>query len=109
MPRPRIKLGTPRFSVPKMKLEVVTMITDFLQSRREGTAPTMLRFYRAFLTNASPLIGLDVTRNNINDFLKSLECKSGGKHAYLRTLRALRLTVWCKTLIRMVLLLWSAG
>ena len=65
------------------------MITDFLQSRREGTAPTTLRFYRAFLTNASPLIGLDVTGHDINDFLKSLECQSGGKHAYFRALRAL--------------------
>lgn len=68
-----------------MKLKLVT---DFLQSRREGIAPTTLRFYRAFLTNASPVIGLDVTGNEINDFLKSLNCQSGGKHAYYRALRA---------------------
>ena len=87
MPRPRTELGTGRLSVQKMKLEVVTMITDFLQSRREGTAPTTLRFYRAFLTNASPLIGLDVTAYDINDFMKNLECKSGRKHAYLGAVR----------------------
>jgi integrase/recombinase XerC len=39
------------------------------------------------LNLARPVIGLNVTPQRISDFLGSLTCSNGGKHAYFRTLR----------------------
>lgn len=58
----------------------------FLESRRNGLSPrTIYDFYKKYLTEAVPVLGLTPTPSaNIN----SLSCSPGGKHAYFRALRA---------------------
>jgi site-specific recombinase XerD len=64
-----------------------TLLTGFLQSRRQGLSPRSCEFYKSYLNLARPVIGLNVTPQRIIDFLGSLTCSNGGKHAYFRTLR----------------------
>jgi site-specific recombinase XerD len=72
-------------SESKFKTE---LLTNFLNSRKEGTAPGTKRFYKGNLNHSLSVIGLQITHDHINSFLASLKCSLGGKHAYYRTLRA---------------------
>jgi len=65
-----------------------TLVMEFLKSRRQGLSPRSLDYYRCYLTLARSVVGVDVTGQRINQFLGSLTCSDGGKHAYYRTLRA---------------------
>ena len=64
------------------------LVTEFLQSRRQGLSPRTLEFYRSYLNLAKQIIGVNVTGQEISKFIGSLQCSGGGKHAYFRTLRA---------------------
>jgi len=59
-----------------------------LKSRREGLSSETLKFYRGFLGLAESVVGTSVTGQDVRQFLDSLQCSNGGKHAYYRTLRA---------------------
>jgi site-specific recombinase XerD len=61
------------------------LLSRFLRSRREGLSQRALKFYEGHLRR-SP-ISVDVTSHDIEEFLKSLHCSNGGKHAYFRALR----------------------
>jgi site-specific recombinase XerD len=63
-------------------------VTQFLQSRRQGLSPRTIDFYRSYLNLAKQIIGVSVTGQEIANFIGSLQCSNGGKHAYYRTLRA---------------------
>ena len=64
-----------------------TLLTDFLRSRRQGLSLRSIEFYRSYLNLARRVVGVDVTGQEITQFLNSLQCTNGGKHAYYRTLR----------------------
>ena len=64
------------------------LLNNFLSSRRQGTSPRTLQFYRGYLNLAKPVISIGVKGQDIEYFLDSLECSNGGKHAYFRALRA---------------------
>jgi len=64
------------------------LVSSFLKSRREGLSPRTLEFYNCYLNNSSHVIGLQVTGQDIAQFINSLGCTNGGKHAYHRVLRA---------------------
>jgi len=64
-----------------------TLVTGFLKSRRQGLSPRSFEFYRSYLNLAGKVIGVNVTGQEISEFLDSLKCSNGGKHAYFRTLR----------------------
>ncbi len=63
-------------------------MTEFLQSRGQGLSPRSIEYYRCYLTLARSVIGVDVTGQEITQFLNTLRCSNGGKHAYYRSLRA---------------------
>ncbi len=69
-------------------MHTCTLLTDFLKSRRQGLSPRSIEYYRCYLNLACPVIGVNVTGQQIAQFLDSLKCSNGGKHAYYRTLRA---------------------
>jgi site-specific recombinase XerD len=66
---------------------ISTLLTEFLKSRRQGLSPRSFEFYRSYLNLAGKVIGVNVTGQEITEFLDSLRCSNGGKHAYYRTLR----------------------
>ncbi|MFC1979940.1 tyrosine-type recombinase/integrase, partial [Chloroflexota bacterium] len=53
-----------------------------------GTSPRTIEFYKGYLRLASQVIGLNVSGQEVSQFLDSLQCTNGGKHAYFRALRA---------------------
>jgi site-specific recombinase XerD len=63
-------------------------IIRFLDSRREGTSPETIAFYRYYLTKAIGTLGLIAKANQVNNYLIGLGCSGGGKNAYYRSLRA---------------------
>jgi integrase len=63
------------------------LLTDFLKSRRQGLSPRSSEFYRSYLNLARQVVGIGISGQQITDFLDSLKCSNGGKHAYYRTLR----------------------
>ncbi len=64
------------------------LVSKFIDSRRQGLSPQTIRFYSGYLNRAIPEIGLNVFPHDIKtNFLNSLQCSNGGKHAYFRTLR----------------------
>jgi site-specific recombinase XerD len=65
-----------------------TLSIEFLRSRRQGLSPRSIDYYRCYLNLAHSVIGVDVPGQRIIQFLGSLKCSNGGKHAYYRTLRA---------------------
>ena len=67
---------------PKLEL-----LSNFLKSRRQGLSPQTLQFYEGYLKHSGRVVGLNVTGQDITNFLNSLQCTNGGKHAYFRTLR----------------------
>ena len=60
------------------------MLSDFLNSRRQGLSSHTLLFYQRCLSKA---IGIELNAQGINSFLSSLPC-SNGKFAYFRAIRA---------------------
>lgn len=67
-------------------VEVERAIELFLESRRNGASPNTIIFYRKPLSKAIPILGLKPTPKQLNDFLGSLSCSIGGKHAYYRAM-----------------------
>jgi len=65
------------------------LVSNFLKSRREGLSPNSIKFYESYLGLANDVIGLDTSGQDITQFLRSLQCSNGGKHAYYRALRVL--------------------
>jgi integrase/recombinase XerD len=65
------------------------LVSNFLKSRREGLSFLTIDFYTEYLQRADQVIGLQVTGQDIAQFLDNLDCNNGGKHAYYRVLRAL--------------------
>jgi site-specific recombinase XerD len=63
------------------------LVTQFLQSRRQGLSPRTIDFYRSYLHLARHIIGINVTGQEISKFIGSLQCSNGGKHAYFRSIR----------------------
>ena len=64
------------------------LVSNFLKSRREGLSPESIEFYKDYLRLANTVIGFHITGQDISQFLCSLRCTNGGKHAYYRALRA---------------------
>ena len=68
------------------------LITSFVQDRSaRGLSPSTCKFYKGYLTRfvdeiGQPLLVLD--KDDIAYCLAGLPCSPGGKHAYLRVLRA---------------------
>jgi site-specific recombinase XerD len=61
------------------------LLTEFLNSRRQGISPRTTEFYEACL---KPFINsYDLTPNDINSFLTNLNCNNG-RNAYYRAIRA---------------------
>ena len=60
------------------------MLSDFLNSRRQGISNHTLIFYQRCLSKA---IGIELTAEGINNFLSSLSC-GNGKFTYFRAIRA---------------------
>jgi site-specific recombinase XerD len=61
------------------------MLSEFLRSRRQGTSPRTIEFYKACL---KPFIDhYDLTSSDINTFLSRLTCRNG-RNAYYRAIRA---------------------
>jgi site-specific recombinase XerD len=63
------------------------LIDAFLRSRRQGISGRTLETYRGYLKRARAVVGLNVTGQDIANFLQSIRCSNGGKHAYYRKLR----------------------
>jgi len=63
-------------------------VAQFLESRPAGTSKETIRFYRTYLHRSIPILGLKPTPADINKFVDSRKCKTGGKHAYFRAVRA---------------------
>jgi len=61
------------------------LLTEFLQSRSDGTSEHTLKFYHRCLKR---FIGHEFTPEDINDFLHNLNC-GNAKHSYYRAIRAL--------------------
>ena len=64
------------------------LVSNFLQSRRQGLSPESLEFYQGYLRLADNIIGFHITGQDISRFISSLSCTNSGKHAYYRALRA---------------------
>ena len=64
------------------------LIESFLKSRRQGISGRTLETYRGYLNRARVVVGLSIAGQDIANFLQSIQCSNGGKHAYYRTLRA---------------------
>jgi integrase/recombinase XerC len=64
------------------------LLTLFLSSRRQGLSPRTIEFYECYLDLSCSVVGIEVTGQEIRQFLENLNCSNGGKHAYYRVLRA---------------------
>ena len=69
-------------------IHAFTLVNEFIKSRRQGLSPRTLEHYRCYLGLARSVIGVNVTGQRINQFLATLTCSNGGKHAYYRSSRA---------------------
>ena len=49
------------------------LVSNFLESRREGLSPQTILFYRKYLTRAIAVVGLDAIGQDIAQYLKSLK------------------------------------
>jgi site-specific recombinase XerD len=78
----------PPSGFPVLLTNTPNLLTDFLNSRRQGLSPRSIEYYRCYLNLARQVVGIDVPAQRITQFLGSLTCSDGGKHAYYRTLRA---------------------
>jgi site-specific recombinase XerD len=66
--------------------EIGKYIDSFLSSRRDGISPRTIEFYRCYLYKAIPVLDLRPTANKISNYINSLTCSTGGKHAYYRAI-----------------------
>lgn len=64
------------------------LVSKFIKSRRQGLSPHTISYCERYLARTNAVIGAHVTAQHISYFIESLECTSGGKHAYYRALRA---------------------
>jgi site-specific recombinase XerD len=64
------------------------LLTEFVQSRRQGLSPRTIKFYKGYLNHSTHVVGFDVKGQDISLFLNSRRCSNGGKHSYFRALRA---------------------
>ena len=69
----------------KAKSNVKQLLNEFLESRRQGTSPHTILFYKRCLTPF--LLVYPLTSDGIAKFLSSLSC-GNGKFAYFRAIRA---------------------
>jgi site-specific recombinase XerD len=67
---------------------LTTLLTTFIKSRRQGLSPRTLEFYRTYLKLSKPVLGAEITGQQISRYIESLKCSNGGRHAYYRALRA---------------------
>jgi len=67
--------------------ETNKLLSDFIKSRRQGLSPRTIDFYKRMLTNASSVLGIDISGQDIQHFLNNLQCTNGGRHGYYRALR----------------------
>jgi len=74
--------------LPPFNASQVDQLVDlFIQSRREGLSPETIKWYRGYLNNASEVISIGISGQEINRFLNSLRCSNGGKRNYFGVLR----------------------
>jgi len=66
--------------------DIERTIELFLKSRRDGVSNGTLEFYGKYLTKALPVLGLTPKPKDVNNYLASLTCSVGGKHAYFRAI-----------------------
>jgi site-specific recombinase XerC len=65
---------------------VKQLLEDFLNSRRQGSSPRTITYYRQCLT---PFITFyRFSPGDITEFLTHLKCNAGGKFSYYRAIRA---------------------
>ena len=64
------------------------MVSNCLKSRREGLSPLSNKYYEGYLSHSNQILGLQITGQDITQFLKNLSRRNGGKHAYFIVLRA---------------------
>ena len=64
------------------------LLTEFLDSRRQGLSPRTIGFYKGYLFRSKQVLSPATNGQHITYFLKSLKCTAGGKHAYYRALKA---------------------
>jgi len=64
------------------------LLTEFLSSRTQGLSHQTIKFYKTYLNLASSVLSVRVTGQELKQFIDSLSCSNGGKHAYYRVLRA---------------------
>lgn len=64
------------------------IIDQFIASRRDGLSKLTIQSYREVFKRSIEVIGIEVTGQDIQRFLTSKQCTSGGKHGYYRVLRA---------------------
>ena len=75
----------------------VRLVNSFISDRKvRGLSPNTIKFYEGYLsrfvnTISTPL--LEQEKQGIIDFITSRTCNAGGKHAYVRVLRAFY--KWC--------------
>jgi integrase/recombinase XerD len=60
------------------------LLTKFFQSRRQGLSPRTIEYYRHTIEPYLQYCNNEITPLTINSFLASLNCSTGGKHAYYR-------------------------
>ena len=68
-------------------LSATKLVSNFIESRREGLSPSSIKYYNDYLRRARSIIGDSVTGQDIVRFIRSLKCSGGGKHAYFRVLK----------------------
>src|SRR5918992_510670 len=73
-------------------------LARFMAERKSRSlSSTTIQFYTTYLTPFMDSIkgqALDVTKEDIAQFLDSLSCSPGGKHAYFRAIRAFYRWAW---------------
>jgi len=67
--------------------EANRLLSDFIKSRRQSLSPRTIDFYTRMLSNDSPVLGIDISGQDIQQFLNNLQCTNGGRHGYYRALR----------------------
>ncbi|MDD5095019.1 MAG: tyrosine-type recombinase/integrase [Dehalococcoidia bacterium] len=72
----------------KKQRAIDTALQQFLKSRRQGISPHTIRDYQQTLSKALYSLGLSPTTEQINRYLRSLNCSLGGKYGYFKNLRA---------------------
>jgi len=94
VPRVGIEPTTRGFSVHQVPHNAsnIAAINDFLDDRRsKELSPSTIRFYYQYLTRFNEHVQrslLELSKSDVQEALHLLPCSPGGKHAYLRALRA---------------------